>query len=256
MNTANYIVNYTPRTKDTRTIRGYILRHGQLGDDTDKVEFDATVSESHIHVAKVTTHPVEQGVAVSDFTRPEPIQLRIEGVITNHPISLPGTQVSGIREVKKTFKWRGDSKVLGATINGPGLLGGIGKAVGREVGLDQRQSSALGYSAEFFRVEHAYEILSTIVESGEAVQIVTTLASYDDMVIESFAPTRDVNTGNSLKFTIDARQIRIVTTRSVDAPKTDLKQAKTINKLANQAPKEVPPEEQEPADSMAAKVLL
>ncbi|MEM7279628.1 MAG: phage baseplate protein [Pseudomonadota bacterium] len=47
--------------------------------------FEATVSESHSQTAMVATHPVEDGIDVTDFVRPGHATLNIEAAFSNNP---------------------------------------------------------------------------------------------------------------------------------------------------------------------------
>lgn len=55
------------------------------------LEFDATTSETHDARAEISKHRVQRGkgsgVAVSDNVVPEPLVVRVEGVITNTPLN-------------------------------------------------------------------------------------------------------------------------------------------------------------------------
>lgn len=51
--------------------------------------FDAVVTDTRTRDVDVTEHPVESGANVADHVRPKAQELRIEGVIADHPI--PGT---------------------------------------------------------------------------------------------------------------------------------------------------------------------
>lgn len=50
------------------------------------VTLDASLNETHDKTNEVTQHPVEDGVVISDHIRRTPEKLKINGVITNHPI--------------------------------------------------------------------------------------------------------------------------------------------------------------------------
>lgn len=67
----------------------YFGKKGALGE----IEIDAFIKESHEHKAKVTEHPVEQGVSFVDHVQPEPFTLQLEGIISNTPMSMFGVQL-------------------------------------------------------------------------------------------------------------------------------------------------------------------
>src|SRR5713101_5273233 len=52
----------------------------------DVITIDATLQEVHKADAEVTEHPVELGADITDHVRPKPVELRIEGIISDTPI--------------------------------------------------------------------------------------------------------------------------------------------------------------------------
>jgi hypothetical protein len=56
---------------------------------------DATISEATTYAADVTSYPVERGTDASDHIRARPVQITVEGIITNNPL-----QESGLRDSK------------------------------------------------------------------------------------------------------------------------------------------------------------
>ena len=52
------------------------------------LELDAAISVVYSRTADVTDHPVERGSNVSDHVRPKPVEIKIEGMLTNTPIGV------------------------------------------------------------------------------------------------------------------------------------------------------------------------
>jgi hypothetical protein len=73
------------------------------------------------------------------------------------------------------------------------------------------------------------EQLLLIRDKGFLVQVVTTLRTYNQMGVVSFVPTRDVNSANSLVFTIGLKEVRLGSTVTEPAP---LIPTKKVNKGA------------------------
>lgn len=71
------------------------------------------------------------------------------------------------------------------------------------------------------RADLAYAELGRVMNDGELVEIVTTLRDYENMAITEFAVQRDAQNGNVMNATISAREVRIVTTETVEAPEAD-----------------------------------
>jgi len=58
------------------------------------VELDASLEESHTASNEVTQFPVEAGVDITDHVRRQPDRVVIRGVVTDHPLGIPGSIVS------------------------------------------------------------------------------------------------------------------------------------------------------------------
>jgi hypothetical protein len=52
------------------------------------IRFDATPRETHTKTNEVTSHPVESGASISDHIRRMPQELEINGIVTNHPVTI------------------------------------------------------------------------------------------------------------------------------------------------------------------------
>ncbi len=55
-------------------------------DETQEIEFDAVLTESHRSAAEITDHPVENGVDLTDHIRRTAEELRLTGVVTDDPL--------------------------------------------------------------------------------------------------------------------------------------------------------------------------
>lgn len=56
------------------------------GTTLEAIVMDATLSEGHSHTAEVTEFPVERGSSVTDNVRAKPVQLRVEGFVSDFPL--------------------------------------------------------------------------------------------------------------------------------------------------------------------------
>jgi hypothetical protein len=54
------------------------------------VEFDASLREVPTHTVEVTDRPVESGASVSDHMRKLPVEIEIEGIVTDTPVQILG----------------------------------------------------------------------------------------------------------------------------------------------------------------------
>jgi hypothetical protein len=73
----------------------------------------------------------------------------------------------------------------------------------------------LQFATKFDRVRGVYEELRAIQRTGTVVTIITSLRQYDTMVIERVTAPRTAAVGHALRFTIEAKQVRIGTTQTV-----------------------------------------
>lgn len=145
----------------------------------DILTIDATMQETHSLAAEVTEHPVEVGSDITDHIRPKPIEVRIDGIITNAPLS------SNIL-----------SLALGASPLAPALA--LGNAA---IALLAGKSTILN---------DAYNRLRGIRDNGIIVVLVTTYEAYESMAMTDLQIVRDGQTGDAIHFTATFRQIVIV----------------------------------------------
>lgn len=179
---------------------------------------DASIDEGHTMSAQATSHPVETGANITDHVHADPRAVRIEGLITNHPIDLPPSHAAGVSIVDKEFEWKAQPSVLGVQLGGPGLLGAAVGGIVSAVGADVHKGTAKGFEPTFDRVQDVYKEFEAIHSEGRVIDIVTTLKIYHNMVIESLEVQRNAASGNSLPFVASARQILIVETGVVPVP--------------------------------------
>ena len=66
-------------------------------------------------------------------------------------------------------------------------------------------------------VKAAWGTLKAYFEDGEIIDLTTSLATYDNIVIASFSVTRDATSGKILRFSMTLKQIRIATTATAAA---------------------------------------
>jgi hypothetical protein len=143
----------------------------------DTIVLDASVSETHTLTNTVTYHPVEEGAAVSDHSRPEPDEITLEGLVSNTPLSRD-QQTRAIQSGSVTFQ-------SSAPQENPG------------------------------RAEDAFRQLKALRDAGTLVSVVTTLRTYgatdeDKMAITSISIPRDYRTADAFRFTITLRRVRVV----------------------------------------------
>lgn len=145
----------------------------------DVLVIDATMQETHSAASEVTEHPVEVGSDITDHIRPKPIEVRIDGIITNAPLQTDALSLA-----------------LGASPLAPGLA------------LANAAALALIGKAEF--TKDAFNTLRRIRDNGVLVVLNTAYEAYENMAMTDLQIVRDQNTGDALHFTATFRQIVIV----------------------------------------------
>lgn len=144
----------------------------------ETLAIDASVSETHSFTAAVTDFPVEEGAAISDNVRANPVSLRIEAFISDFPLNSGGVNALGI--------------------------------------------GSLNFNRPSKRLETSSEIvkkLRDIQTQGILVSVDTGLQHYDNMVIESFEVPRDKSLKGGIRVNFSLKQVRVVTTETVDISK-------------------------------------
>lgn len=172
---------------------------------THSTFFDATTDEQHSDNADITEHQVETGFNATDHIRPTPKRLTLTGVVTNTPISIPaGQQEIGGSVQKQT-----------ASANGQNF-----------------DYLALQFDSEFDRVKVVHDELADAIGTGALFTVTTTLAKYENMACENESIPRSAALGNTLQVTLSFKQLRIVSTSSVETPPSEEKTPKKNGKKA------------------------
>ena len=194
------------------------IRYTDIGGAAQFIEFDASVNETHVSTVTTTNKAVERGFSVTDHVRQEPDKLSVQAMVSDHPVVQPGTNVDGA-----IFK-----------VMSLPLRTSAGKLLGSANVL---QSDGIFSS----RVSSVYNELLAI-QRTKLVSIVTSIRTYDDMVITNLSTPRNVNSSNAVTFSFDAINIRVVDTNTVvgkQPPRRNAKQNK-----GSQAKKEVTKKEE------------
>lgn len=192
----------------------------------DEIWLDCSVRETHTLSADVTEHPVETGADVADHIRPRARTVSIEGLISNTPIEVPQSHMDGASEDRSPIEIEGepvfgnvDTPVGEVTIPGAGQLKSLAAVVGIKLGGKRElQAQALHFTQEFDRVGAAHLDLESIILTSKRITIVTGLTIYENVAITDLQTTRDGGTGNALRFTATGRELRIVSSDTVDLP--------------------------------------
>lgn len=204
--------------------------HVQIG----SIWIDVSISETYALSAEVSDHPVERGVDVTDNIRPTPRTIRIEGLVTNHPIEQPQSHASGatingtgydIQVAANPLERVGpfSQKIKGEPITDaftgiPGASQGLAIAsaitgvLGVPLQLPRREYAAelytvdpssqtsmhvdaLVFSEPFDRVSAVYDALCEVVQTAQPVQLVTGLDTFATVGLTDLSFERSAQTG-------------------------------------------------------------
>lgn len=228
--------------------------HAEIG----PVWIDVSISEQHSIGAEVTEHPVENGPGITDHIRPTSRTVRIEGLVTNHPLELPLTHAGTAQVDTSPYSLRAPANPLpripphSATIQGEpttyglGVIPGFGQAaalagvitgaLGLPIALPRRQyamavhhvdrgaqqsvqMSALRFTEDFDRVRAVYDALCRVVDLAEPVQLITGLEVYDSVALADLQFERSAEHGpKALSFTATCKVLRLVSSETVIDP--------------------------------------
>lgn len=179
-----------------------------LNDQQIVIQFDASLSESHMATAQVTDHQVEKGPNITDHIRPLPMRLSVVGFVTDTPVSVD-------------------------------ILSPTNSTAGRVRGLDLQTGNAsaqvLQFDTRFFRVQDVFQSLLDAQANGRLVDINTSLKNYTSFAITSVTAPRDAEHGNAVEFTVELQQIITVSVVTV-ASTAPNKQKKSAGQKTTKEP--------------------
>jgi hypothetical protein len=163
--------------------------------------FDAVVRQNHLSAATPTEQPVEEGADISDHVKPELDSLTMEVVVSNEPIFDVGTQMDGAKGGTQQIE-------IPNPIDIPG-----------PVSIPSNTTvSVFAFDQEFDRVRTVHGLLLDLLKAGTRLAITTSLHPYEDMVLTQVGAVKQARTGTALMATVSAREIRVVSSETVDVP--------------------------------------
>ncbi len=211
--------------------------------ETESVEFDATTSESHEDTLSITDHPVETGANVTDSAREEPTRLTIEGVVSSLPNSRIDTDAdfqtveltapAMLNPGTQTKKLDPPTPPLEKSISGL-ISAGVGALVSAIGGGPNYNATFTGnpkpgtvnvkaqlyqQTAQRNRVRDVYDLLLKAQSRRLLVTVQAKHREHFDMLIERVAQPRSAEDGNTAKFQVDLKRIRVADSETVAAPK-------------------------------------
>lgn len=203
--------------------------------------FDAVLSETHEHSAEVTRHPVSSGATVSDHIILPPESVSLLGCVSNSPI---GVDEQG-RGAVSTFALSYPAHPISPTLSGALTL--LKSAIGfaPSEGPAFVEAFSLG---SIDKISDTYDLLLGWRDQGAILDVITSIRTYESMVVEGLSMPRDAPDMADISVTLT--RIRRVSVRKVAAPKPKIPAAIVAQNKGAQATKEPPA-----AKSLAVKLL-
>lgn len=204
------------------------------------VQLDAYTSESHEDTVTITDHPVETGVVITDHARDEPRRVSLEGIVSNVP--MPGKPGVGSGPIDLNYEYMqpepATRQIELQVASGPitpsvgGLIrAGIGAIASAVLGgpkatvwgefkrkRDSLRATVLSYGSPQNRPQAVDLLLQEAIALKARITVTTPLRTVSDLLITRLYPQRTVQSGTAVLFQLDLRQIRVVTSETVEAP--------------------------------------
>lgn len=189
------------------------VRDSVVGGDIAELTFgqlmiDAAITETTDVSAEPTSHPVEEGVDVTDHVHPALRRITLDCVVSNHPVDaalIDGggmqTTVLFLPAVRRVTSW---SKAGQA-------------AVTRLVPQAVTAARTLQYVGDVDRVKEVVDQLDELIMSATRVDILDLrLGDLEDWLLINMSPLIEANDG--VTFTLVGQELRTAVTETVLAP--------------------------------------
>jgi hypothetical protein len=216
----------------------YIQRPGGT-----ELHFDVVMSVTPEFVSTVTNNPVEKGADVADHIRKELDRVTLEVYVSDTPIIETDLEGNNTRGGAVRSKVLNIPEPTPTFIPTPGaLFNALGSAVSGLISGAAPPTAAqvLSFSKEFDAGEECLKILEKIRDDAELVEIYTSAKVYSNMALVRIGgPKVDKDTGGGASFTLEFKQIRLVSVAFVAAPKPSVVQGHKMKDLGKQDAKPV-----------------
>lgn len=219
------------------------------------ITFDVVTTEDHQSDLSITENPIESGAAIADHAVIQPKQVTINGVMVDHDHSTFGLDLPFIGNIRGGIDFLNNFplpvKVITQTSQ---TIARAGRVISQVAGaysqaksiLNQARTIApflpdfglgglLDSSAGDGRVQKCYADLVACQKSGETIDIQTGINLYKNMLIQSVAVNQSQD--GSATFTITAREIFIVETKTAQSKSSASGKSKSGRAVAQSATK-------------------
>lgn len=204
------------------------------------VQLDAYESENHEDVVTITDHPVETGVVISDHAKDSPAFVSLEGTVSNVPMPGKPGVISGPIDLSveyqspepatRTIELQVASPPITPSVGGL-IRAGIGAIATAVLGAPKAtvwgedrkrretvRAMVLRYGSPTSRPQAVDLLFKEAIALKALITVTTPLRTVNNLLITRLAPGREVDRGTSVLFQVDLRQIRTVSSETVDAP--------------------------------------
>jgi hypothetical protein len=216
---------------------------------TDVVQLDVYDTETHGMATEVTEFPVEDGPDISDNVRRKPKTLQIEGYVSDTPLpqnllgagAAPELGLHGL-SVPAESSWHSELTKLdvpGSPLraNAHALVSAGFNALAGALGFDQGtqanlrvkdpaaqttvQANVWAWPNWTSRVNETFALLEKAYDTGVLMTVSTDLKVYDNMVFadNGLQVPRKTDDGEGAPFGLSLKEVRIVNSLTVTAPK-------------------------------------
>jgi hypothetical protein len=218
-----------------------LITGGGSGVQIGGMTLDATLVETHQFTAAVTDYEVEDGSVITDHIHLKPVTLLIEGVVSDSPVSLVASAVGSAATLVSGSIGRNFGK---EAFRNEGLAEqALAAGAGSIAGLVTNVVADFGFGNTIFKTPNdAFDYMTGLHEARSPVEIVTSLRTYKNMVIETLSVPRTPETGSSsIRFSVSLKQITVVSSAVVKLPAfkvaSDAAGASSQGNLGSQATK-------------------
>lgn len=256
----------------------------------DVVQLDVYDSETHGMATEVSDFPVEDGPNISDNVRRKPKTLTIEGYVSDTPLpenhgsgtnggthvaelglqtlSTPGTatyhNALQVLDVPASPLRANAAALVSAGFNA--LAGALGFGGPPQVNArvleprkaDSPQVNAWSWPNFSSRVAETFNLLEKAYDNAVLIRVVTDYKTYTGMVFSDngLQVPRKTEDGNGAPFTLDLKQIKIVNSQTVTAPKPAEPSGQLKKSAGSKALKDTaPPDNKAVRASVVARLL-
>jgi hypothetical protein len=254
----------------------------------DLVQLDVYDSETHGFATEVTDFPVEDGPNISDNVRRKPKTLAIEGYVSDtplpqngratnagavyaelgpHTLNLPGSThfhnqlqtldvpSSPLRPNLQALASAGFSALAGALgFGGP-------PQINARVQDPRKSETATAqiwtWPSWTSRAGEAFRLLEKAYDTAVLMKVVTDFKTYDGMVFadNGLQVPRKVEDGAGAPFSLSLKQVRIVNSKTVTAPKPAETSGQLKKSAGSKAGKDEPADHKKQRDTILAALL-